>query len=120
MPQLVIADTSPLNYLVLIGHVDILPALFERVILPSAVWDELKHAKAPSAVTDWIASRPAWVDVRRTSHLHTGSLEMLDAGEEAAIALAVELHADLLLMDDEEGVIAARAKGLEPPERWAF
>lgn len=37
----------------------------------------------------------------------------LDAGEEAAIALAVELHADLMLMDDEEGVIAARAKGLE-------
>jgi predicted nucleic acid-binding protein len=38
---------------------------------------------------------------------------MLDAGEEAAILLALELHADLLLMDDEEGVMAARAKGLE-------
>ncbi len=38
---------------------------------------------------------------------------MLDAGEEAAIVLAVELHADLLLMDDEEGVSAARRKGLE-------
>jgi predicted nucleic acid-binding protein len=37
----------------------------------------------------------------------------LDAGEEDAIALALELHADLLLMDDEEGATAARAKGLE-------
>jgi predicted nucleic acid-binding protein len=38
--------------------------------------------------------------------------EALDAGEGAAIALAIELHADLLLMDDEEGVSAARGKGL--------
>ncbi|HZL56026.1 MAG TPA: DUF3368 domain-containing protein [Bryobacteraceae bacterium] len=37
----------------------------------------------------------------------------LDAGEEDAIALAVQLHADLLLMDDEDGVLAARGKGLE-------
>ena len=59
MLRLVIADTSPINYLVLIEHVDILPALFERVILPAAVWEELKHAKAPSPVKEWIASRPA-------------------------------------------------------------
>lgn len=38
---------------------------------------------------------------------------MLDAGEEAAIVLALGLHADLFLMDDEEGVKAARAEGLE-------
>jgi predicted nucleic acid-binding protein len=40
-------------------------------------------------------------------------LAVLDAGEEDAIALALELHADLLLMDDEAGAIAARARGLE-------
>ena len=39
--QLVIADTGPINYLILIGHIDILPALFEQVILPSTVKDEL-------------------------------------------------------------------------------
>ena len=39
--QLVIADTSPINYLILIEHIDILPALFEKVILPSVVRDEL-------------------------------------------------------------------------------
>ena len=44
---------------------------------------------------------------------HDASLETLDEGEEAAILLALELHADLLLMDDEEGVMAARRKGLE-------
>jgi predicted nucleic acid-binding protein len=55
------------------------------------------------------------VDIRWTTgvHIHDASLERLDAGEEDAISLAIEIHADLLLMDDEEGVIAARAKGLE-------
>ncbi len=41
--QLVIADTSPINYLILIGHVDLLPRLFERVALPDAVETELAN-----------------------------------------------------------------------------
>jgi predicted nucleic acid-binding protein len=80
--------------------------------LPASVWDELKHPKAPPVVRNWVASPPSWVDVRRSSPFHDASLEALDAGEGAAIALAIELHADLLLMDDEEGVSAARGKGL--------
>jgi predicted nucleic acid-binding protein len=86
--------------------------LFGRVILPAAVWDELKHPKAPAAVREWVASSPPWVDVLPSISFHDVSLETLDAGEGAAIALAIELHADLLLIDDEEGVSAARGKGL--------
>jgi predicted nucleic acid-binding protein len=44
--QLVIADTGPVNYLLLIGHIDILPALFQRIVIPAAVRDELKSRKA--------------------------------------------------------------------------
>ena len=61
--RLVIADTSPINYLLLIGHIDILPALFDKVILPAAVRDELKHPKAPLVVRNWVAAPPPWVDV---------------------------------------------------------
>jgi len=111
--RLVIADTSPINYLLLIGHIDILPALFDRVILPAAVWGELKHPKAPPVVRSWVAAPPPWVDVRPSIPFQDTSLEALDAGEGAAIAPAIELHADLLLMDDEEGVIAARQRGLD-------
>ena len=39
----VISDTSPLNYLVLIDLQDVLPALFEQVLIPEAVWHELRH-----------------------------------------------------------------------------
>jgi predicted nucleic acid-binding protein len=109
--QLVIADTCPINYLILIERVGILPLLFEKVILPSVVRDEL--TAAPPLVRQWIADPPVWVEVRHTEHVHRdATLENLDAGEGDAIALAVELHADLLLMDDREGVIAARSKGL--------
>ncbi|HZL56025.1 MAG TPA: hypothetical protein VFC21_03025 [Bryobacteraceae bacterium] len=57
--RLVIADTSPINYLLLIGYIHILPALFDRVILPALVRDELNHPKAPLAVRNWIAAPPA-------------------------------------------------------------
>jgi predicted nucleic acid-binding protein len=109
--QLVIADTSPVNYLIQIGHIGILPVLFERVIIPSVVRDELTAARP--LVRQWIAAPPPWLDVQATGDFHRDtSLEDLDAGEEDAIILAIQLHADLLLMDDREAVVAARRKGL--------
>lgn len=112
--RLVIADTGPLNYLILIERIDLLPALFEKVILPTAVQSELSSNKAPRPVQHWIANRPAWVDVREApvSRAEDASLEEIDAGERAAIQLAASLNADLLLMDDRKGVNAAQRKGL--------
>ncbi len=111
--RLVIADTSPINYLLLIGHIDLLHVLFGRIILPATVSAELGHPKAPPAVKDWIASPPAWVDIRQTpaDHQSDPSMAALDAGEQDAIALALELHADLVLMDDEEGAAVAGPRG---------
>jgi predicted nucleic acid-binding protein len=109
--QLVIADTGAINYLILIGHIDVLPALLDRAILPAAVRDELKHRKAPAPVQQWIADPPSWAEVHHTAHVHDASMEELDAGEEDAIALAVELRADLILMDNRDGVRIARNKG---------
>jgi predicted nucleic acid-binding protein len=76
---LVVADTSPINYLLLIGHIEILPALFKNVILPSEVRDELAKLNAPLSVRNWIANPPAWLDVRETAvvstmHLLPGSM----------------------------------------------
>ncbi len=101
-------------YLVLVGHIEILPALFDNVIMPSVVRDELCHPKAAPKVRDWISS-PALADMRSSTGGYAGDAfwNRLDAREKDAIALAIELHADLLLMDDEEGVIAARRTGPE-------
>jgi predicted nucleic acid-binding protein len=48
--MIVIADTGPINYLVLIGEIDVLPALYERVVIPPSVHEELGRKRAPEAV----------------------------------------------------------------------
>jgi predicted nucleic acid-binding protein len=108
--RLVIADTGPANYLILIGQIDLLPRIFERVVLPAAVQAELSNSLAPPAVQRWIAEFPAWLEIAQTPAvtLSTG----IHKGEAAAIALAAAIHADLLLIDDRRGIRAARQQGL--------
>jgi predicted nucleic acid-binding protein len=89
--KIVIADTGPINYLVLIGYIEVLPALFERVILPSAVKDELSNPDTPAMVRSWIAAPPQWLEIHHTSRADASDIAGLGAGETEAITLAVEL-----------------------------
>jgi len=61
---IVVSDTSPLNYLVLIEQVQVLPVLFGRVVVPPAVMAELQHAGTPAVVRAWAASPPPWLEIR--------------------------------------------------------
>jgi predicted nucleic acid-binding protein len=111
--MLVVADTSPINYLVLLGHAELLPRLYTRVVLPQAVIEELLDEEAPAAVRSWAADLPAWCGVGRPTGVSgIGALGHLGAGEQEAILLAQELRADLLLIDEEDGRRAAQARGL--------
>jgi predicted nucleic acid-binding protein len=105
---IVISDTSPINYLVLIGKEELLERLFKRVVIPSAVLRELEAAAAPRDVRVWILHRPPWVEVRQIVAPPDLSLSHLDDGEREAIQLAQELAADLLLLDER----AAREEAL--------
>ena len=108
--RLVIADTGPVNYLILIAQIELLPGLFERVVLPTAVLAELLHPRAPEPVQRWTARLPEWLEVLESPEIAPSA--GVHRGEAAAIALAVELQADLLLMDDRKGVTAAEILGL--------
>lgn len=108
--RLVIADTGPVNYLILIGYIDLLPRLFERVALPVSVQAELSDDLAPLAVQRWIALPPTWLEIHDTAGLLLVS--GLDDGETAAIALAESLRADMLLIDERNGFRAAIRRGL--------
>lgn len=113
MARLVIADTGPINYLVLIGCVHFLPVLFGKVILPDAVLRELSTVDAPREIQTWTASLPDWLEVLECPPIVLEHLPKdLHEGELAAITLATALKADLVLMDDRKGVAFARSRGL--------
>lgn len=110
--RLVVADTAPLNYLILIEQVDLLSVLFERVFVPEPVRDEPRHAAAPDEVRRWATAPPSWIEITASSEeTDDQTLERLDIGERAAIELAVRIGAELILMDDRDGVAVARRKG---------
>ena len=110
--RLVVADTGPLNYLILIEQIEVLPALFENVFVPEIVRDELRHDEAPESVRRWIAQPPTWMVIApaEQDRDHPDLLH-LDAGERAAIELAMRIGAELLLIDERDGAAIARSIG---------
>lgn len=107
---LVVADTGPLCYLILIECIGLLPRLYDRVIIPSAVLAVLTNFKAPAAVRMWADTLPPWVEVRAASHVMLD--DILDPGEAEAIILAEQLKADSLLLDELEARREALRRGL--------
>jgi predicted nucleic acid-binding protein len=108
--MIVVSDTSPINYLILIDHIQVLPHLFDQVVIPQAVIEELNHERAPVAVRRWASALPEWAVVRGAEAIDN-SLK-LGPGEREAISLARQLPADLLLLDDWKAWRAAEARGL--------
>jgi predicted nucleic acid-binding protein len=111
--RLVVADTSPIYYLLSIGHIDLRPQLFGKVFVPDAVHRELCHPAAPPVVRDWVARLPVWVEVTPVEAMEDTMLQPLGAGERDAITLALSLHADLILIDERKGRAVALSKGFD-------
>ena len=107
--MIVVSNTSPLCYLVLIGCADVLPKLYGEVLTSHTVLIELRHPDAPDAVRLWAAAPPDWLRVHPDPREPDQSLTSLHAGERAALLLAEEVHADVLLLDDA----AARTLALQ-------
>ena len=110
--MIIVSNTSPINYLILIEQIDILRDLFRQVTIPQAVYDELSDAAAPDLVRSWISTPPAWLKIESVSIVSDAALDLLDPGERAAILLAQTLNADLVLLDDMKARRAAMSKGL--------
>ncbi len=112
---LVVADTSPLRYLVEINLEHLLPKLFDTIWIPGAVVAELSHHKAPSIVREWARRLPDWIVVRDLESTHPVFIELagLDRGEREAIGLAETLNADLLLIDERAATRMAILRGFD-------
>ena len=62
--MIVVADSGPLHYLILLEHIELLRRFYGQVLVPEPVASELAAAGAQAVVREWITKPPTWVDVR--------------------------------------------------------
>lgn len=111
--MIVVSNTSPFTNLAAIHQIELLHLLYDQIYIPDAVWAELNSedtqwpGSAEVAAADWIETHTV-----RNRSLVTVLRRDLDAGESESIALALEIGADMMLMDEKEGRHAAQRVGL--------
>ncbi len=111
--MIAVADTSVVGYLVLIDQSQLLPQLFSSIVIPEEVREELAHGSAPERIRAWISAPPSWLRVEPVElQLTDAELKRLHPGEHAAIKLALQLDADLVLLDEKIARSIARGRGL--------
>ncbi len=108
--MVIVSDTSIITNLIQLDHLSLLEKLYGEIVIPKRVFDEL--AKIPGQAV--IVQNIPWLSIKSTSEQVTYDQlkEQLDAGESEAIALALELNADLLLIDERRGRSIARQHGI--------
>ena len=115
MPEhdlVVVVNATPLIALSLVGRLDLLHALYGRIVIPPAVRQEVLDGKARApgveevGSADWIMTRPLQCPAQARL------IPDLDLGETEVLALALELNADLVIMDERLGRRHARRLGL--------
>ena len=111
--MIIVSDTSPINNLAAINHLHLLNQLYGTVFIPEAVYRELTDPNFPVAgatevqTFDWIQTRT----INDRTLVEALSNE-LDTGEAEAIALAVEMQADQVLIDERRGRLIANRMNL--------
>ncbi|QEI43653.1 hypothetical protein BMF77_04273 [Dolichospermum sp. UHCC 0315A] len=112
--MIIISNTSPISNLAAIGQLTLLQQLYGKVIIPQAVYQEILACGSTDPGTlalqtlDWIEVIPV-TNVVLIQTLQT----ILDPGEAEAIALAVELNADRLIIDERKGINEAIKSSLQ-------
>jgi len=106
----VVSDTSPINYLIRLGEIELLPLLFGEVLIPPAVLQELQDAGAPDVVREWAFQIPPW---------RVSSRRRLSIGRWIWVLVKWRLSRSrknsgdtLLLMDERKGRKAAWENGV--------
>ena len=111
----VVSNTSPLTNLAAIGHIHLLHLLFGEIHIAEGVWNELNAGGHPHPGSREVAS-VSWIHRQAIPDqpLIRALRRDLDSGEAETLALAIELGANLVLIDEREGRHAAVRLGLQP------
>src|SRR5437764_13653259 len=86
----IVADTTPLNYLVLIEAAELLPRLYGRVLIPPSVFAELSHPDAPGEIRNWALQSREWLRVVQLQSPVVPSLVIFVEEERDAMFLVVD------------------------------
>ena len=111
--SVVVSDTSPIRALHFLDRLDLLDQLFGDVYIPPAVCDELLQSTRPGTEVDVTIYRYIVVQQPSDPARVEQWLEVLDPGESEALALAEELSASTVVIDEADGRRAAEAAGFE-------
>ena len=101
--MIVVSDTTPLRYLILIDEVSLLPRILGEIVIPVTVHRELQAEQTPRTVKEFMAHPPSWLTIKASTGRVDYELFDIDPGEREAILLAEELDADGILIDDRDG-----------------
>ncbi|ETX05796.1 MAG: hypothetical protein ETSY2_20860 [Candidatus Entotheonella gemina] len=108
----IVADTTVFRYLVVLEVTDLLPALFEHVLIPPAVFNELQQANTPAVVRTWVTNLPPWVHIQPLITSPDPTLDYLGDGEREAIQLMYEQQVSFLVTDDRQAYRAALTRSI--------
>ncbi|PIY08386.1 MAG: DUF3368 domain-containing protein [Flexibacter sp. CG_4_10_14_3_um_filter_32_15] len=108
--MIIVSDTSVITYLIQIEQLSLLKNLFDKVILSKKVEEELSKVEGQLTLIKSIE----WIKIEQISNqeLYNEIEQKLDAGEAESIVLAIELNADILLIDEKKGRKIAEKFGL--------
>lgn len=106
--MIIVSDTSPINNLTEINQLHLLHQLYGTVLIPEAVFQELTDPSFPVAGATEVQTF-GWIQTLTVSDrtLVEAMSNELDIGEAEAIALAVEIQADQVLIDERRGRLVA-------------
>jgi predicted nucleic acid-binding protein len=112
--MIIISDTTSLTNLAAVGHLELLHQLYDQVIIPQAVYDEIVNVGYLVPGTTEVQNL-SWINVHLVSNKNQVNelLNELDFGEAEAIVIALELNADLLLLDERKGRKVAQNLGIK-------
>lgn len=109
--MIVVSDTSPLSCLIKTQNLFLLQKVFGEVVVPLSVYKETLELKTFGYDLREFENA-VWLKVNSPQTKEIAEIKDLDEGEADAIALAIELKADLVLIDERNGFDAARKLGL--------
>ncbi len=108
---MIVSNSTPLIAFARIGELELLHQLVQHVLVPEAVWKEVTEAGSRPGAEE--IRKATWVEVRAVRVIPLEIVPLLDRGEIEAIALAEELTADELLLDERAARAIATARGLK-------